>query len=218
MPNRVTTYKQAFMGVLGLPFDVRWQAFVKELEREGHSEKSVAFAIWRSQEKLLKFKTDARFVSILKNEINKWSWRKGDPRWDEYWKRKREEAKAAQRQREIDARREVERKNRLMKTRYGRRSLGLDGYIYFIQGESGGAIKIGHSMDPVKRLRDLQTSYPDNLILLLMVAGSETDEKALHEQLAASRLKGEWFSPSDEVLSAIETFREQGGSNAQKDT
>jgi hypothetical protein len=207
MPARVTTYKQAFEGVLGIEFTAKWKAFVAGLERDGHAEKSIAYAIWRSQDKLMRFKGDTRFGAILTNEIRKWSWAKNDPRWNAYWKKKDEEAKAAQRQKEIDAQREIERKQRLAKTRVGRRSLGWDGYIYFIQGASGGAIKIGHSMDPVKRLKDLQTSYPDDLVLLLMIAGSEADERALHELLAASRLKGEWFSPSDEVLAQIESLR-----------
>src|SRR5574343_1610822 len=93
MTFRVTTYKQAFEQVLGMKFDEKLQEFVKKLEEEGHTEKSIAFSIWKTQDKLTQFKGDPRFLGILKNEILKYSWRKGDPRWDDYWKKRNEQEK-----------------------------------------------------------------------------------------------------------------------------
>jgi len=37
MPNRVTTYSQAFLGVLGMPMDAKIKGFLKRLERDGHT-------------------------------------------------------------------------------------------------------------------------------------------------------------------------------------
>ena len=91
---KITTYKQAFEQVLGMEFDKKVQDFVKRLEEEGHTEKSIAFSIWKTQEKLMRFKDDSRFLGILKNEILKYSWRKNDPRWDAYWEKKKEEQQA----------------------------------------------------------------------------------------------------------------------------
>lgn len=38
--------------------------------------------------------------------------------------------------------------------------------IYFVQGEKGGPIKVGHSSDPQKRMYNLQVGYPDKLVML----------------------------------------------------
>lgn len=87
MPDRIVNYKQAYE-LLGLhlmkPIKYPYEYFIlrmKLLEADGRSEKSICFAIWRSQEKICQFKGDGRFYGILENEIKKWSWAKDDPRW-----------------------------------------------------------------------------------------------------------------------------------------
>ncbi len=81
------------------------------------------------------------------------------------------------------------------------------GYVYFIQGQCGGAIKIGFSVSPEKRLKELQTGYPDTLTILLMIPGSESTETTLHRQFDASRLKGEWFRPDDYLIEKIKELK-----------
>jgi len=211
MPIRITTYKQAFEDVLGVPFDEKMQAIVRELEKEGHTEKGISFAIWRSQDKLLAFKRDSRFISILKNEINKWSWKKDDPRWVEYWNRKREEERAERIRKEIDACIQEERGLKEIDWRAAKPPKKPKGYIYFFQGQCGGAIKIGYSVDPQKRLKELQTGYPDTLKVLLMIPGSENTERALHKHFEASRLKGEWFRPDPYVIEKIKELKAKYG-------
>jgi len=195
MAIRIATYVNAFEGVLGIKFDSKWKEFVTELEKEGHKEKSIAYAIWRSQDKLNSFKGDRRFLSILKNEICKWSWSRDDPRWKEYNKRKAELAAAATTQYELEQKEAAEHE-RLKR-----------GYVYFIQGESGGAIKIGHSKDPELRLKTLQTGYPDTLKILLIIPGSEKMEEKLHEKFNDIRLNGEWFKPDIKLLNAINILK-----------
>lgn len=80
------------------------------------------------------------------------------------------------------------------------------GYVYFIQGQCGGAIKIGYSMNPTERLKELQTGYPDTLKILLIIPGDLNTEKALHRKFEGSRLKGEWFRPDDYLINSIKEF------------
>lgn len=207
MAARITTYEQAF-DLICVPFNDRMKSFVARMEREGHTEKSIAFAVWRKQDKLLAFKGDSRFMSILGNEINKWSWKKDDPRWQEYWNRKNEEKKAVAIRREIDVVQKAEyalelldKHDKLPKRQKPK------GYVYFIQGQCGGAIKIGYSLCPEKRLRELQTGYPDTLMILLMIPGTESTEAALHRQFESSRLKGEWFRPDSALIDAIKELK-----------
>lgn len=75
---------------------------------------------------------------------------------------------------------------------------------YFIRGMSTGLIKIGASADPIQRIVELSKCSPESLALLA-VGGSE---RSLHSELASSRVHGEWFTASDEVLTKI---REMGG-------
>jgi len=211
MPYRITTYRQAFEEVLKIDFDDKWERFVKELENEGHTEKSISFAIWKSQDKLKAFKNDSRFLSILRNEINKWSWRKGDHRWDEYWKRKREAEKAKAMRRELDNYKEDDRELANVEKNTQKPPKKNNGYIYFIQGLCGGAIKIGYSKNPQSRLAELQTGYPDTLTILLMIPGTEATERTLHRQFEASRLKGGWFRPDKDLIDKIKELKAMYG-------
>jgi hypothetical protein len=207
MPTRVTTYRQAFMGILGLHFDDKLKSFVKKLEQDGHTEKGISFSIWRSQDKLNAFKNDRRFMGILENEINKWSWKKDDPRWTEYWNKKNEGIKAEKIRKEIDSYTKEESELKEIDERAIKPQKRLKGYVYFIQGQCGGAIKIGFSVDPAKRLKELQTGYPDTLKILFMIPGDESTERALHRLFEGARLKGEWFRPDDCLIDKIKELK-----------
>ena len=79
--------------------------------------------------------------------------------------------------------------------------------IYFIQAGKDGPIKIGysHSDNGVKsRLSALQTSNHSNLFLLKITKGNLDYEKRLHLMFDDSRLRGEWFSPTVDLLNFIE--------------
>lgn len=66
-------------------------------------------------------------------------------------------------------------------------------YLYFIQSNNQGMIKIGRSKDPHKRLKQLQTGNPNNLRLICYFENLGDKEKYLHEHLKKFRKKGEWF-------------------------
>jgi hypothetical protein len=205
MPVRITTYDQAF-NMLNIRPNDRMKNIIKRLSSEGRSEKSICFALWKSQDKIMQFRGDSRFYSVLENEIRKWSWGKNDLRWDNYNKRKEEERKAEllkEQRRQIA---EQEEKQKAKEFLYHQR---YPGFVYFIQGESGGPIKIGYSDDVVKRLKGLQTGYPDNLKILFAYPGNQDDEKSIHEMLNSDRLRGEWFKPTETLFSVIDVLQLQ---------
>lgn len=78
--------------------------------------------------------------------------------------------------------------------------------LYFI-GSDNGPIKIGISISPYKRLKQLQTSHPYRLKILAIVAGGCQQEPEYHERFAAFRLEGEWFEPRPELLAEIERLK-----------
>lgn len=77
-------------------------------------------------------------------------------------------------------------------------------WIYFVQYDVGGPIKIGSAVDVQKRLEQLQSGAAAPLFLLAAIPGGMTEEKALHRKLAKHRLRGEWFQPTDDVLDLVQ--------------
>lgn len=76
-------------------------------------------------------------------------------------------------------------------------------WVYFIQGEAGGPIKIGISRDVERRRNELQRAERQPLKVLATIEGTMKDESALHQRFAAHRLHGEWFSPAADLLTHI---------------
>lgn len=75
-------------------------------------------------------------------------------------------------------------------------------FIYFIQSACG-HIKIGTSTDPEYRLRELQCGNPQPLKMLGIVCGGPRYERWLHRKFKASRVRGEWFLPCQDLLRLI---------------
>jgi hypothetical protein len=83
------------------------------------------------------------------------------------------------------------------RTEQDRRWFGNLGYIYVLQGEHG-YFKIGKSIHPHKRRKELQTSCPfPELDVFLLFHCHQADmgkfEEFLHGSLASKRTRGEWF-------------------------
>ena len=75
--------------------------------------------------------------------------------------------------------------------------------IYFIREGIEGRIKIGYSVEPTKRLKQLQTGSSTRLHLLTVVPGDRSDETVIHTRLRRFRGEGEWFAPEPEVFAVI---------------
>lgn len=77
------------------------------------------------------------------------------------------------------------------------------GMVYFIRDDVNNRIKIGTSINPVGRLRDLQTGSSVRLRLMAMTAGGRKSEAINHEIFAQWRLAGEWFDDSNRQITRI---------------
>lgn len=75
--------------------------------------------------------------------------------------------------------------------------------VYFI-GSEAGPIKIGYSLRPETRLRDLRLGSPVALDIMAAVEGSPSMERAYHALFAEHRLHGEWFAPHPDILAEID--------------
>ena len=65
--------------------------------------------------------------------------------------------------------------------------------VYLIQAEGTLRYKIGISVNPVKRLRSMQTGSPVKLILVRTIPGNKDVEAAIHKDLERYRVHREWF-------------------------
>jgi hypothetical protein len=72
--------------------------------------------------------------------------------------------------------------------------------IYFIQAPPDGPVKIGYAAHPHLRLAALQVASAEPLELLAWLEGDRNLERAAHAHFADSRLRGEWFEPTPELL------------------
>lgn len=77
------------------------------------------------------------------------------------------------------------------------------GMVYFIRDDAAGRIKIGTSMNPLGRLRELQTGSGARLRLMSISPGGREAERSYHSTFAERRLIGEWFDDSDRWISQI---------------
>lgn len=86
-------------------------------------------------------------------------------------------------------------------------------YLYLIRETGTDFIKVGRSVDPVRRLSDLQIGTPHELVLHAFLPESQSlSEYSLHHAFSHLRIRGEWFSGVDEIESYLvtnfEEFRE----------
>jgi hypothetical protein len=67
------------------------------------------------------------------------------------------------------------------------------GWIYFIVPARMNQVKIGWSLNPLERLKILQTGQSAVLRIFAVVPGTQDQEYLLHRIFADSRIRGEWF-------------------------
>lgn len=79
-------------------------------------------------------------------------------------------------------------------------------YLYFVQTELTGAVKIGVADDPRSRLRELQCGNHETLRIAAAWKTHAGLERFVHKHLRAMRIRGEWFRPNymlADVLDAL---------------
>lgn len=71
---------------------------------------------------------------------------------------------------------------------------GKQGYVYAITEDGCGEyVKLGYSVNPQKRVAELQTGNPRKLVLLGYREGTPADERALHAKYIKMNVLQEWF-------------------------
>ena len=75
------------------------------------------------------------------------------------------------------------------------------GHVYFLR--CGDWLKIGFSTKPAARLATLMQGQPHKLNAIVVVPGTQADERRVLAALRRSRMRGEWFSYSAEVASVM---------------
>jgi DNA-binding XRE family transcriptional regulator len=78
--------------------------------------------------------------------------------------------------------------------------------IYFIRCTMTARVKIGFAKDPWKRFSKVQSDSPGELQLIGVCAGTEAEERALHQRFASERVRGEWFAESPKLTAHIESL------------
>lgn len=82
--------------------------------------------------------------------------------------------------------------------------------VYFLRRKDGiGPIKIGCSVTPEWRCRQISSDMKASLEILTTAPGGFREEGRLHRQLASDRLNGEWFAPSEAVLAVVHSVARQ---------
>ncbi len=82
------------------------------------------------------------------------------------------------------------------------------GFVYVLFNPRAHRVKIGRSVNLVRRLSSLQGGSADPLELLLVLAGDKYVERSLHHRFASLRRIGEWFEVSWELVDWLEKERD----------
>lgn len=79
------------------------------------------------------------------------------------------------------------------------------GYVYLIQVKGQKSYKVGYSVNPQRRLQDLQDERDMSLILVAQISSTNMyrDETRWHEKFHRYQFSGEWFALPD---SAVDNF------------
>ncbi|MEU1128339.1 GIY-YIG nuclease family protein [Streptomyces sp. NPDC005900] len=82
--------------------------------------------------------------------------------------------------------------------------------VYVIGSPSNWTVKIGVSVDLVRRLREIQNLSPTKLKVLWSTPGGLALEQALHDHFAGIRSHGEWFTFTSDPVQAVQAAIEGG--------
>jgi len=82
-------------------------------------------------------------------------------------------------------------------------------YVYFAYAVGTDRIKIGQSVNPEKRMDELQIACPYKLLLDLVIELPTRYEGILHEIFDKYRLHGEWFKMEGDLLDFISNAKQK---------
>lgn len=76
-------------------------------------------------------------------------------------------------------------------------------YVLMAKNKKESVFKIGFSLNPARRIPDIQTNCPFKLALIALRPGTIKDERAYHKKLAQFNTNGEWFKDTPEVREVL---------------
>lgn len=80
--------------------------------------------------------------------------------------------------------------------------------VYVLEDQQTKLLKIGHTEGELQtRIDTLQTGNPGQLVLLVAIPGTRSDESMLHRRFAELRVAGEWFEPAPALLAWVDAVR-----------
>jgi hypothetical protein len=209
MPERIQNCRiesfQQGLAYIGKRYDEKAKQVYADLIADGHTDKSIGFAIYKSGDKLERFIGELNFWGIFKNEILKWSWTRNDIRWQGYWEKKQIQKEIQEKEREY--KRKIQQRQNHESVQKG----CFPGYIYFMQGQNGGPVKIGFTKSVETRIKEIQTGHPDTLVCLDFFPGNMEMESLIHKDLSKYRIRpnGEWFKPDPYILARMPKYKER---------
>jgi hypothetical protein len=77
------------------------------------------------------------------------------------------------------------------------------GYIYFIGVSLDSPVKIGFSLNPWARLKEVSTGNHEKLEVLLTFKASKKFESELHNAFSEFNIKNEWFQLPEDIISVF---------------
>jgi hypothetical protein len=84
-----------------------------------------------------------------------------------------------------------------------REAVAKIGMVYVVRDDVNKRVKIGTALNPLSRLRDLQTGSSVRLRLIAMFPGGRKAEQEFQKIWPDRRLGGEWFDDRDGEVSRI---------------
>ena len=81
---------------------------------------------------------------------------------------------------------------------------------YVIQAVGAGSVvKVGRSGDPYRRISGLSSGVPFDVRIVAVLSDGARRERDLKQALAATKIRGEWFTPTSKINDLLVEAREQ---------
>ena len=94
------------------------------------------------------------------------------------------------------------------------RRLNRRGFIYALGNND--VVKIGFTVNPRQRMKNLRTGSPDRYKILALVPGTKADERALHAKFKKAAVAGEWFRRTGDIDAWIQAAKNKTGAGVAK--
>lgn len=88
-------------------------------------------------------------------------------------------------------------------------------FIYFVQAEFMGRVKIGRTKDVKGRLVSLRVASPCPLRLLAIILGGPKEERELHRRFSHLRVHSEWYEVRADLSEYLATLPPYEGASSE---